>query len=176
MRNQGVKVRPLSSSVIINHVQNLKDRLNMGNGYIDIVTWLEVLQANELLEFEIVENNSQELKGKEAETYPDKKLIKIKQSVWDKAAMGDGRSRFTLAHEFGHFILHQGMQGYARFSKDSVDHKAYEDSEWQANEFAGELLMDSRSIKPEMTEKEIIEKFVVSDQAAAIKLVKIRKK
>lgn len=50
----------------------------------------------------------------------------------------NGRSLFTFAHEFGHIIL-----GHERTlnREETLEHKAFEDSEWQANTFAAEFLM-----------------------------------
>ncbi len=59
------------------------------------------------------------------------------------------RLRFSFAHEIGHYILHRNI--YSKLHLDSfedycffIDHfpeDVYDDFEWQANEFAGSLLV-----------------------------------
>lgn len=54
------------------------------------------------------------------------------------------------------------------------DHKVYEDSEWQADTFASELLMPSHMCEG-LSVEEIQEKFIVSYAAAQIKFEKLNK-
>ena len=37
-------------------------------------------------------------------------LIEIEQSVFERAKMGEGRARNTIAHELGHAVLHEGFE------------------------------------------------------------------
>jgi hypothetical protein len=75
------------------------------------------------------------------------------------------RLRFSLAHEIGHFMLHR--DSYAQFNiKTSNDYmklmqniteKAYNAIEWQANQFAGILLVPREELLMALKElKEII--------------------
>lgn len=49
-----------------------------------------------------------QLPGEYAHTYPDRNLIEVRQSVYLGAVrFKNPRDRFTLAHEFGHFLLHR---------------------------------------------------------------------
>lgn len=57
-----------------------------------------------------------------------------------------GRQRFTAAHEFGHFVLHQGEMGGAATFADTRETVELTDDESdrherEANRFAAELLM-----------------------------------
>jgi Zn-dependent peptidase ImmA (M78 family) len=66
--------------------------------------------------------------------------------------------RFSFAHELGHFFLHQDL--YIKFGIDSpegwkdfilnVPENEYRSFEWQANEFAGRLLVPYQELKAEM--------------------------
>jgi Zn-dependent peptidase ImmA (M78 family) len=59
------------------------------------------------------------------------------------------RTRFTLAHEIGHYVLHKDIYSCLSFSsakewiefKINSPEKEYNNFEWQANEFAGRLLV-----------------------------------
>ena len=84
----------------------------------------------------------------------------------------NGRSLFTFAHEFGHMIL-----GHERtLNRDeTLEHRAFEDSEWQANTFAAEFLMPLPVIeaKDMRIPEELCEEFGVSFEAALWRLRKL---
>ncbi len=68
------------------------------------------------------------------------------------------RMRFSFAHELGHFFLHKEL--YLKFGISSPDEwkdfilnvpeDEYKSFEWQANEFAGRLLVPYPELKAEM--------------------------
>ena len=68
------------------------------------------------------------------------------------------RMRFSFAHELGHFFLHKDL--YTKFWIDSpedwkdfilnVPENEYRSFEWQANEFAGRLLVPRAELEAEM--------------------------
>jgi hypothetical protein len=68
------------------------------------------------------------------------------------------RMRFSFAHELGHFFLHKEL--YTKFGIDSpeswkdfvlnVPENEYRNFEWQANEFAGRLLVPYPELETEM--------------------------
>ena len=68
------------------------------------------------------------------------------------------RMRFSFAHELGHFFLHKDL--YTKFWIDSpedwkdfilnVPENEYRSFEWQANEFAGRLLVPHPELQAEM--------------------------
>ena len=68
------------------------------------------------------------------------------------------RMRFSFAHELGHFFLHKEL--YMKFGISSPEHwkdfilnvpeTEYRSFEWQANEFAGRLLVPYQELETEM--------------------------
>lgn len=62
-----------------------------------------------------------------------------------------GRMRFTLAHELGHYILHQrlysGTKTAAALHKDDTDSYDENAVEWQANFIAKAILMPAGQVK-----------------------------
>lgn len=103
------------------------------------------------------------------QTFPDEHIIRIRSDVYEGAADGIGRDRLTIAHEVGHLLLHHTESiSFCRLSKNQKL-PAYEDPEWQANCFGGELLAPSTLIKG-MTVSEVAEKCGVSLDAAEIQL------
>lgn len=65
----------------------------------------------------------------------------LRRDVYEGACSGNGRHRFTSAHELGHFLMHRKIT-LARAR--GIGDKIYTDSEWQADTFAGTLLMSPR--------------------------------
>jgi transcriptional regulator with XRE-family HTH domain len=69
--------------------------------------------------------------------------IALREDVYAGAWTGNRRDRFTVCHELGHFLMHRTVT-MARV-RDDVD-KIFCDSEWQADTFAGTLLMSPRHL------------------------------
>lgn len=113
----------------------------------------------------------EEMGNRAGETFPELNLIKIKESVYEGALRGNPRDRFTIAHEIGHLFLHRpGSVSYARADKKI---KPYQDPEWQANTFAGELLVPMDLIRG-LSANHIADKCKVSFQVANIQLNSIK--
>lgn len=114
--------------------------------------------------------------------------VELRQDVVDRARAGEGRDRFTAAHELAHVVLHGELLKSARrphLFRDigkmrPQDLKPYKDPEWQANSWASAFLMPyegakrflgRQSFRFELTD--FCENFGVSHQAANIRLEKI---
>lgn len=110
-------------------------------GALDVVYLLEHL--NEGTGFEILEDSY--LPEQTYAITDNRGCIRIKQSIYEAACDGDPRHRFTIAHEIGHKLMHASEIGFARSSDAST--KSFCDSEWQANEFAGQLLLPDDVLK-----------------------------
>lgn len=104
-------------------------------------------------------------------TDPDQLIMLIRRDVYDGACRGQGRDRFTLAHELGHLILHGGGRYLERADPRAPPptHKKWEDSEWQADTFASELLMPITVVKKCKTPGELAVRAGVSVSAAEVR-------
>ena len=105
-------------------------------------------------------------------TFPDEKVMHIREDIYQRARGGEGRDRFTLAHELAHLLLHSGQQ-FAR--RASIDTKPFMQSEWQANCFAGELLMSYKHMTMCKSPVEAAELFKVSTHAAETQWASFKK-
>lgn len=137
--------------------------------YFPIVRFLENILPLLIPDFqlEIVPRN--EMGNKHGETYPSKNLIRIREDVYLNAINGSGRDRLTIAHEIGHLLLHDDDNIALCRLEPNEKLKAYEDPEWQANAFGGELLAPSYLIKG-LTNAKVQEKCGVSEDAANVQL------
>jgi hypothetical protein len=85
----------------------------------------------------------------EAKMDPDQKKILISEMQYEALLRNDHRARFTMCHECGHVIMHsrqmeeltvdQILTGIHLMRSKQVP--KYRDSEWQADYFAGAILM-----------------------------------
>lgn len=131
-----------------------------------VVEFLEhgLLQLDENFVLEIKETHEMTEYGV---AYPKEGRIELRQDVYDRACDGVPRDRFTIAHEIGHYIMHRPERiGLARSNEKP---QPFRDPEWQANTFAGELLVPSYLIRG-MAERQIVEQFGVSWDVARIQL------
>jgi transcriptional regulator with XRE-family HTH domain len=72
------------------------------------------------------------------------KGIALREDIYEGAWNGVGRDRFTACHELGHFLMHRTIT-MARTREDTD--KIFCDAEWQADTFAGTLLMSPRHLR-----------------------------
>ena len=132
-----------------------------------------------------------ELNGSEgfAKYDSDRRVIEILASpeTYNWLETGHPRGGFFVAHELGHCLLHtdqlvrlakmpKAKQAALHRGGEKVGHAAYQDTEWQANAFAGALLMPARGLMileqehGELSPATIVEHFHVSAEAAGYRL------
>lgn len=98
----------------------------------------------------------------------DNSLI-LRRDVYDGACNGETRARFTACHELGHYILHQSVAlARSRSDQDPV----YYDAEWQADTFAGFLMMSKAHASTFASIDDAAERCGMSAQAATVMLSK----
>lgn len=107
-----------------------------------------------------------------AETYPEQSKIVVREDVYNRAADGVPRDRFTIAHEIGHFIMHKPGKIVLARGRKKENIPAFKNPEWQANTFAAELLAPPSIIKG-LTLQEITKYCGVSSQVGHIQLSNI---
>lgn len=141
-------------------------------GAVDVVRILETTYKDS---FYIIPD--EEMPDAYAITTPSGDIL-LSNNVYELACQDDPRSRFTIAHEFGHLILHIPLDGFGE-GKDAKNYKEkYFDSEWQADTFAAELLIPTPILEAliNTTPIEIIsKKFMVSRQCLETKIYKLKK-
>lgn len=169
--DKGFEVSPMSGVAIMKTaraVRKLSPEIIDRYGRIDVVRLME----NSDIVFSIVQDD--ELRTAYGLTKPDGGIV-LTESTYTGAAEGNGRDRFTLAHEIGHRILHCHQMGMAR--KAGGDVAVYRNSEWQANEFGGDLLAPYRELlfyenrEPSFA----AEVFGVSPELVRVRMDKIKK-
>lgn len=163
----GFKVKPRSAASITNLANELRQTFGI-NGYCPIVDLLEFSWGKFLVK-------SKSFMGDNLGLTQPGGMILLREDVYEGACEGNGFHRFTVAHEIGHVIMHSEQIGFARAFHNQND-KVYCNSEWQANEFAGSLLVPNTEVlelNPISVEKLAV-RYGVSNECAALRLKKIR--
>jgi hypothetical protein len=130
------------------------------------------LYGRKKLVFLVVEDS--ELEGADAKTEFSKGIVTItcRRSVCDRAMMGVGRDRMTLAHELAHAVLHHSVPLFrlvgAAGASDLAQEGAHTSAERQAKVFAAAFLIHDEDAAKMSSAQEISEEFGVSLQAAEI--------
>lgn len=123
----------------------------------------------------------------------EKKVIEVlaAERVYTWLEEGYPRATYFVAHELGHCVLHTDQlvrlarmptSEQAAFHRGKVQHAAYEDTEWQANAFAGALLMPASGLLVLERERgglciaDLSERFGTSNEAASYRLENFTKR
>lgn len=126
-----------------------------------------------------------EMNNSHAYTTFDPNIIHISQSTFRSAAAGDGRARFSLAHELGHALMHvqygKNFTAHRAFSSSSYRERVknteiFRDPEWQANTFAAYFLMPNYMCRKFSTPEELSNEAGVSFSAAERRIRKSRRR
>lgn len=94
--------------------------------------------------------------------------LTVRESVYIAAEKGDRLSRFTIAHEIAHALLHRNLAGrrLARAAHQKYEKRTNSKQENEANIFAGALLIHFPSIKKSTTAWELQLVYNVSSDVA----------
>lgn len=172
---KGFKVAPRKAADIDKLASGLRAAFGITGCRFDAEGTLEKLTSYGVT-LDVLDDNDPDLpRGVEACWVPDTVTLIIRESVYNDACRGVPRALFTVAHELGHLAL-----GHRRtFNRDtSSEFRCYEDSEWQANTFAGAFLMPLALIKEfnVTTVSKMMITFGVSAQAAKTRITKLSSK
>lgn len=173
-RPDEIKVRPVTLAYL--HKVAAACRVGIGaRAPIDIERVLNLLEEENLLTYEVLDDS--ELTN--AYGLTQGRHIRLRESVLeaicDQSHQSHTRHRFTTAHEIGHALLHNYVteEGFARREPPP---KIYYSSEWQANTFAGFLLVPLEIAREELFDVHAIsQRCNVSPQVAGISAKKYRK-
>lgn len=175
IRTAGFKVKPRNIKQVRKVASTLHEVFSLNtNESIDVISLIDIDIPKKLDGFHYEVVPDQEMGDYAGLYYPTEMKMELKESVYDGACSGNGQDKFTIAHEIGHMILHSDEVALAKTTSDT-NHRRFEDSEWQADQFAAELIMPFDAVVNLKSPEEIQEKFKVSAQAARVRFEKVRK-
>ena len=170
------RVSPLTNAEVRLHAKKLRDFFGLKDATrVDVIDCLQrpriwTVRGERPLNFQIRPDD--EMAGADGRTTSRKSgvLIELKQSIFEKANMGEGRSRNTIAHEFGHAVLHEGIE-MPRLAVKTVTPAwipSYESAEHQVKVFAPAFLINDDIAATLPNSTEISVEFGISFESADI--------
>lgn len=125
------------------------------------------------LEYQILEEDDPMFGLDEYAKYDmDNNIIYVKDSVDEEACEDIGRARFTLCHELFHYIQAKVLN--FKFEETDIKPKDFNDPEWQANEFAGQLLIPEEFIH--LSDEELMERYKASNECVLYRKLKVKQR
>lgn len=168
-----IKTNPLSVKDIEELASNLRKEAEIKEDFaFPILDYINELSEKGFLTIQILENDDPYLE----ENVPAKyntvdNFIYIKEQVLDDLDNNIYWSNFTLAHELFHYLQSRVLN----FEFEDVEEcKTYEDPEWQANNFAGELLVPKKYL--DLDEEELIHRFKVTMECVLTRKLKTKRR
>lgn len=165
MSFQSFEVPPRSRNEILGAANVVRKQLRVFEDYFPIIEVLELAMPEIFPGYVFGVKSCAEMGENHGLTVPGEHAIYLREDVYERAIEGRGRDRFTACHELGHYLLH--LSAPIRFHRSSAPLKPYVDSEWQANTFAGGLMMPVERLAECRSLSEACERFGVTDKAAA---------
>lgn len=148
---------------------NLRRQLGQAdNPRVPVIEIIERVLDQRLGLFHFQVGSHEEMGRAEGYTCPKGEFIMLREDVHEGVWAGEGRARFTTAHELGHWAMHTNIP-LAR-AKCGDGTPSYRLAEPQANQFAAEFLMPECFISALDEEDDLIERFGVSWEAARNRL------
>lgn len=156
------KTNPLNIVEIENYVNNLRRELDIpSNSPFPVLKVIEKFHNDGLLTIQYLEDDDPLFEEDTPAKYnPSENFIYVKESVLEELENHEYRANFTLAHELFHYFQCQVLG----FEFEEVENcPKYVDSEWQADEFAGQLLVPTKCIVGDCDTRLLADMFNLSE-------------
>ncbi len=171
MSPQCFEVPPLSRAQIREIARQVRGTLAWTEPWFPVTQYLELYSCIDG-EFVYDIREADEMGDNHGITFPDQKLMLLREDVYEGAVDGNGRDRLTVAHEFGHLHMHHSLGMARKFEQSDIP--AFINSEWQANCFGGELLVSADHVHLCGDPWDAAQLFGVSLEAAELQWRKFR--
>jgi len=143
-KRRGMIVPPLSTDHLTAYAEKVRSLLvHDDTVQFPIIPVLEHGMSRIFSDFEFDVMEVDLMGDNEGHVVPGTMRLVLREDVYIGACQGNGRDRFTASHELGHFLLHREIT-LARSREEGT--AIYYDSEWQADTFAGALMMSKRHL------------------------------
>ena len=165
-KRRGIAVPPLSTKAIRQFAEAIRksfvapDRIDFP--IIEVIEWyMPIIDPD----FSFAVQSLSEMGNNEGLVPIGQSRLMLREDVYVGACEDNPRARFTACHELAHYLMHRKIS-FAR-ARDDGD-KIFIDSEWQADTFAGTLLMSQMHAPRFRDATDMAEKCKVSKHAAQV--------
>lgn len=167
MSGPSCEVPPRSQDNVFGVAMGVRRQLGILGDAFPIAEVLEFVMPQAFPGFVLEVAEKHEMGPNHGLTIPAENVIRLRLDVYEGLAEGRGRDRFTASHELGHYLMHRDVP--IRFHRaEHGELPKYRDSEWQANRFAGALLMPTDRMVTCRSIDEVVDRFQVSREAAEV--------
>ena len=137
----------------------------------DVARLLEIELPKLLPGFALRILTREEMPDEEARTWHSVPAINMREDAYNALCNGDGRARFTGAHELGHLFLHSGESSPRAVKPIQNTIPRHMSLEKQANDFAASFLMPEHVVRGQFnTPAELSAGCRVSMEAATLRM------
>jgi Zn-dependent peptidase ImmA (M78 family) len=144
-KRRGILVPPMSTQAIRSFADQVRSAFVEDEQVeFPIMDVLEFRMSMILDDFYLDVRDMEHMGEDEGRVIAGQNAIALRIDVYEGAWSGNGRDRFTACHELAHYLLHRTVT-MPRTRGDSD--KIFCDAEWQADTFAGTLLMSPRHLR-----------------------------
>lgn len=167
MSGPSCEVPPRSQLSVFGEAMDVRRQLGIHYDAFPIAQVLEFVMPKAFPGFNLEVAEMHEMGINHGLTIPADNVIRLRVDVYDGMVEGRGRDRFTASHELGHYLMHRDVPiQFHRAENGRLP--AYRDSEWQANRFAGALLMPTDKMIQCRCLEEVTDRFQVTMEAAGV--------
>ena len=167
------KCQPTSRKKLKSLAIEFRNKFSVNQLVFPVFEIIDNLYNDGLINLLILDDTDSKLKKDELALYElSSNTMYLKLSVYEEAVNNVGRSRFTLTHGLLHYLLLYVLKFNLIETTDEI--KTYEDSEWQANYLAGELLAPEKLTK-DFTVDDYMNKCLLSEECSIVLWDKRRK-
>ena len=167
MQKSGKFTKPRSRQEIDNIAASLRHYLGATDDLvIDMIDIIEYRLSRIVPNFKLEIMSHEEMGETEALTFKDPPGMRVREDIYIGAFQAEGRPRYTLAHELGHFFLHDGNALPRLATNNGVKVKLAFAIEEQADYFAASFLMPEHLVQRFESPDDVVEGFHVSSAAA----------
>lgn len=168
------EVPPLSGKQIAELAETIRREMKIQTDGFPLIQFLEFAMPRFFPGFALEAGLMSDMGANHGLTIPSENVIRLREDVYDGLYRGVGRDRFTAAHELGHYMMHRAVPiVFHRTEQGTLE--PFRDSEWQANAFAGDLLMPRSAMMNCQSIADVMQRFGVSSQAASVQNRKLSK-
>lgn len=172
-KRKGFLVPPLSTSDIRNFAEKVRKKfVDEADVMCPIIEMIEIGMPRFQEDFVLEVRSASEMGENEGLVPIGGKSLILRQDVYEGACNGQPRDRFTAGHEFGHYMMHRKVS-FARSTQEND--KIFYDSEWQADVFAGFLLVSRRHLPLFRNITDMADECGISQHAATVVWDKYKK-